>query len=206
MRHKSALETELKLRIPATGPYRPLLEALGFHEITPMQPETSVLWDRNGELRAAGSALRTRVYAGQTRLTWKGPKMPDAMLKIRPEHETGIEDCVSLEAILRALGFEPVMHMEKKRAVWVREDRAGAASHRTESGPEGGAQDGPRVELEACLDETPFGCFLELEGDPQAIRAAMEGLGLAPDRAEPRSYPELYQANGLGSTDLGLHA
>jgi adenylate cyclase class 2 len=175
MNPKSPLETELKLRIPATGPYRPLLEALGFHEVTHSQPEASTLWDRNGQLRAAGSALRTRVYAGQSRLTWKGPKIPDAILKIRPELETGIQHLESLEAILRALGFEPVMRMEKLRAVWERD------------------------ELEACLDETPFGCYLELEGGPQAIRAAMEGLGLAPDRAEPRSYPELYQAHGLGS-------
>lgn len=179
MKHKSALEIELKLRIPATGPFRPLLEALGFHEVFPLQPEASVLWDRRGELREAGSALRTRDFAGRTRLTWKGPKVPDAMLKIRPEQETGIEDGPALEAILRALGFEPVLRMEKRRAVWV------------------------RAELEACLDETPFGCYLELEGDPQAIRAAMEGLGLAPDRAEPRSYPELYQAHGLGSPDPG---
>ena len=173
MKHKSALETELKLRIPATGPYRPLLEALGFREITPAQPEISVLWDRGGELRAKGSALRTRSYAGQTRLTWKGPKVPDAILKIRPERETGIEYLEALEAILRALGFEPVMRMEKVCAVW------------------------ERAELEACLDETPFGCYLELEGEPQAIRAAMESLGLAPDRAEPRSYPELFAAHGL---------
>lgn len=174
MKHKSALETELKLRIPATGPYRPRLEALGFLEVAPAQPETSVLWDRNGELRTAGSALRTRRFAGAFRLTWKGPKVPDAMLKIRPEHETGIEDGEALETILRALGYAPVMRLEKVRAVW------------------------ERAELEACLDETPFGCYLELEGDPQAIRAAMESLGLAPDRAEPRSYPELYQAHGLG--------
>ncbi len=174
MKHKSALETELKLRIPATGPFHPLLEALGFHEVTPLQPETSVLWDRNGELRAAGSALRTRAYAGQARLTWKGPKVPDALLKIRPELETGVEHLESLEAILCALGFEPVMRMEKRRAVWVRET------------------------LEACLDETPFGCYLELEGDPQSIHVAMEGLGLAPDRAEPRSYPELFAYHGLG--------
>ena len=179
MKHKAALETELKLRIPATGPFRPLLEALGFHEVTPMQRAVSVLWDRQGELRAAGSALRTRSYAGQLRLTWKGPKVPDPILKIRPEQETGIEDRAALEAILRALGFEPVMRMEKRRAVWVREA------------------------LEACLDETPFGCYLELEGDPQAIRAAMEGLGLAADRAEPRSYPELYLAHGLGSASPG---
>ncbi|MCE1205434.1 MAG: class IV adenylate cyclase [Holophagaceae bacterium] len=174
MKHKSAIETELKLRIPATGPYRPLLEALGFHEVHPAQVEVSVLWDRSGELRAAGSALRTRSYAGQFRLTWKGPKVPDPLLKIRPEHECGLENPEALEAILRALGFAPIQRMEKVRAVW------------------------ERAELEACLDETPFGCYLELEGDPQAIRAAMEGLGLAPDRAETRSYPELFAANGLG--------
>jgi len=174
MKHKAVLETELKLRIPATGPYRPLLEALGFREVAPAQPELSVLWDRQGELRAANSALRTRAYAGQARLTWKGPKVPDPILKIRPEFETGIADADALEAILRALGYEPVLRMEKVRAVW------------------------ERAELEACLDETPFGCYLELEGEPQAIRVAMEGLGLAPDRAEPRSYPELYRVNGLG--------
>lgn len=175
MKHKSALEIELKLRIPAPGPLRPRLEALGFHEAIPPQSEVSVLWDRNGELRAAGSALRTRSYAGQTRLTWKGPKVPDPILKIRPEFETGVEGLEPLEAILRALGFEPVLRMEKTRAVW------------------------ERAELEACLDETPFGCYLELEGEAQAIRAAMEGLGLTSDRAEPRSYPELFAANGLGS-------
>jgi adenylate cyclase class 2 len=174
MKHKPALETELKLRIPATAPYGPLLAALGFRERTPMQPELSVLWDRDGELRTVGSALRTRRYAGRQLLTWKGPKVPDALLKIRPEFETTIEDGEALEAILRALGFEPVLRMEKRRALWERE------------------------ELEACLDETPFGCYLELEGDAQAIRAAMESLGLAPDRTEPRSYPELYRAHGLG--------
>jgi adenylate cyclase class 2 len=175
MKHTAAIETELKLRIPATGPFRPLLEALGFRETIPAQPELSILWDRNGELRAAGSALRTRRYAGRLRLTWKGPKVPDPILKIRPEQETGIEDLAALESILGALGFAPVMRLEKTRAVW------------------------ERAELEACLDETPFGCYLELEGEPQAIRAAMEGLGLAADRAEPRSYPELYQVHGLGT-------
>ncbi len=174
MKHKPALETELKLRIPALAPYGPLLKALGFQERVPLQPELSVLWDRDGELRTVGSALRTRQYAGHQTLTWKGPKVPDALLKIRPECETAVADGDALEAILRALGFEPVLRMEKHRALW------------------------ERGELEACLDETPFGCYLELEGEAQAIGAAMEGLGLARDRAEPRSYPELYRAHGLG--------
>ncbi|HEU4952289.1 MAG TPA: class IV adenylate cyclase [Holophagaceae bacterium] len=174
MKHRSPVETELKLRIPAVDPYRSLLEALGFREAVPAQIELSVLWDRGGELQAAGSALRVRRYAGRTILTWKGPKVPDPLLKIRPERETEVEDAEALEAILSALGFAPTLRMEKTRALWVRE------------------------ELTACLDETPFGCFLELEGDPQAIKAAAEHLHLGVDRVERRSYPTLFRAHGLG--------
>jgi adenylate cyclase class 2 len=173
MKHRSPLETELKLRIPATEALKPMLAALGFTERVPAQAEESVLWDRGGELRAAGSALRVRRYAGELRLTWKGPRVPDPELKIRPEVETVVADGEALEAILRALGFEPVLRMVKTRAIWARE------------------------ELEACLDETPFGCFLELEGDAHAIKAAQEHLCLDASRIEPRSYPTLFREAGL---------
>lgn len=174
MKHRPALETELKLRIPALEPVEERLRALGFAEQIPAQAELSVLWDRNGELLSAGCALRLRSYAGGTLLTWKGPRVPDPQLKIRPERETTVEDAEAMEAILRALGFEPVMRMAKTRAVWVRE------------------------ELEACLDETPFGCFMELEGEAQAIKAAMEELHLEASHIEPRSYPTLFREQGLG--------
>ena len=168
------METEVKLRIPAVAPLRTLLEAMGFAERVPAQREESVLWDRGGELRACGSALRLRRYAGGSVLTWKGPVVPDPLLKIRPEEETAVADPEATEAILRGLGFAPVLRMAKTREVWT------------------------RGELEACLDETPFGCFLELEGDPQAIRAAMEHLCLDASRVETRSYPALFEAHGLG--------
>ena len=174
MKHRSPVETELKLRIPAIAPFRDLLRAMGFTEATPSQKEESVLWDRGGELAASGSALRVRRYGGEVILTWKGPKVPDALLKIRPEEETVVQDGEALEAILAALGFAPVMRMEKTRAMWARE------------------------ELVACLDETPFGCFLELEGDPHAIKAAAEHLSLGTDRVERRSYPTLFREHGLG--------
>lgn len=174
MKHRNPLETELKLRIPAVAPIRELLAAMGFRETTPAQSELSVLWDRNGELAAAGAALRVRRYAGKTILTWKGAVVPDPLLKIRSEEETEVTDGGALEAILAALGFAPVLRMEKTRAVWERE------------------------ELIACLDETPFGCFLELEGDAHAIKAAAEHLHLGSDRVERRSYPALFREHGLG--------
>jgi adenylate cyclase class 2 len=173
MKHRPALETEVKLRIPALAPLRPLLAAFGFVERIPQQQERSVLWDRGTELFDGGSALRLRTFAGKAILTYKGPKLPDPELKIRPEIETEIADAEAMARLLEALGYAPVLRMEKSRSVWERE------------------------ELEACLDETPFGCFLELEGEPAPIRLAMEGLGLGVDRIEPRSYPTLFRDAGL---------
>jgi len=46
--------------------------------------------------------------------------------------------------------------------------------------------------VEACLDETPIGCYLELEGRPDSILAGAERLGLSMDHAVTLSYPELY--------------
>jgi adenylate cyclase class 2 len=173
MEHHSPIETEVKLRLPSLEGLQARLESLGFRLTVPPQPETSILWDREKQLLEQGSALRLRRFAGKAWLTWKGPKIPDALLKIRPELETEIPDPETLEAILGALGFQPILHMTKTRALMVRAD------------------------LVACLDETPFGCFLELEGEAPAIHAAMADLDLGPERAEPRSYPTLFRERGL---------
>ncbi len=166
------MEIEVKLHIPSTAELVPGLMALGFQLEIPAQVERSVLWDRDTELFSRGCALRLRTYAGGSWITWKGPKVADPLLKIRPEIETSVANAQAMEGILRALGYNPVMAMEKTRAVLRRED------------------------LVACLDETPFGCYLELEGDPSAIRQAMLGLGLGPERAELRSYPTLFLEHG----------
>lgn len=167
------METEIKLRVPDLGALEVRLRALGFGLEVPSQAETSTLWDQGTRLMDQGSALRVRRYAGKAWLTWKGPKVPDALLKIRPELETTIGDAGALESILVALGFAPVLRMTKTRALLVRED------------------------LVACLDETPFGRFLELEGEPAAIEGAMAALGLGPELAEPRSYPTLFREHGM---------
>lgn len=173
MNPRSALEVEVKLRVPALEPLAARLSALGFAARTPMQVESSELWDRGTELLDRSCALRTRRYAGRCWLTFKGPKQDHPELKIRPEHETEVLDLESLEALLRALEYRPVLHMEKSRAVL---ERPG---------------------LLACLDETPVGRFLELEGPAEAIREAMAALEIGPEAIEPRSYPTLYREAGI---------
>jgi adenylate cyclase class 2 len=172
MKHVSPLEVEIKLAIPGLEGFPARLEAAGFRLVSPQGPETSVLWDRDGQLRSQGSALRVRRYDGAVTLTWKGPRVDDPVLKIRPEQETAVADGEAMEAILRALGYAPALTMVKSRAVWV------------------------RGELEACLDQAPFGCYLELEGTREAIQGALGELGLAGLPVEPRSYASLFLDNG----------
>ena len=76
----------------------------GFTEVHGPALEANRLWDRAGSLLDQDCALRLRQYGDQATLTWKGPKVPDAQLKIRPELETGVADPAAMEGILRALG------------------------------------------------------------------------------------------------------
>lgn len=167
------LETEVKLRVPSLDGLGARLEAQGFHLETPFQAETSTLWDRGAELYDQGAALRIRRYGGSATVTWKGAQQADPRFKIRPELETAVADAAAMEGILRALGFTPVMRMVKQRAVYRREA------------------------LVACLDETPFGCFLEVEGPPEDLPRAIEALTLPGAEVETRSYPALFREHGL---------
>ena len=178
MNPRIPIETEVKLRIPSTRELASRLLALGFKLEIPAQPEQSVLWDRGMELFSQGCALRLRTYAGSSWITWKGPKVADPLLKIRPEIETAVTNAGAMEGILQALGFTPVLAMEKTRALLRRED------------------------LLACLDETPFGNYLELEGEPGVIRSTMESLDLGPELAELRSYPTLFLEHGHASRNI----
>lgn len=164
-----AMETEIKLRVGTLDGFQERLALLGFRVDVPFQPEESTLWDRNGELMANKSALRVRSHGESHTLTWKGPRVEDPVFKIRPEVELGIESAEIMGRVLEALGYQPVMRMVKKRAVMRRSD------------------------LTACLDEAPFGCFLELEGSKEAIGEVMAVLGLGNEMAETRSYPRLFR-------------
>lgn len=163
------LEVEIKVKVEGLEALPSRLEALGFSCTAGMQVEKSVLWDREDELRSRGEALRVRLYGGEVRITWKGARHPDARLKIRPEVETSVASEVAFGAILQALGYRPVFEMVKERATYEREG------------------------LLVCLDRTPFGCFVEVEGPTAAIEATLAALGLAEAPVETRSYPTLFR-------------
>mgnify|MGYP001824752345 CR=1 FL=1 len=99
---------------------------------------------------------------------------------MRIEHETLLDDAAACAEILTGLGFRPVYRYQKYRALYELE------------------------QLHLCLDETPVGCFVELEGQPDAIDRVAARLGFGPEQFIRSTYLELHEeAAGVGRGELG---
>ena len=113
--------------------------------------------------------LRLRQDAGAL-ITFKGPSARQAgsEARVREEIEVAVDDFKKTQAILERVGFEKRLLYEKYRESYC------------------------LGEIDAVLDELPFGSFIELEGEEQDIRTAAGSLGLAWDRRIIDNYLSLF--------------
>lgn len=119
------------------------------------------------------SVIRIRRTEHGATLTFKKWVPLEGDLKQHIEHETGIDDPDEAAAMLELLGLELALVYEKKRRTWqVRE-------------------------AEVVLDELPFGFYMEIEGEPSAIREAEMILGAEDLEHEPLTYPRLTEKFGI---------
>ncbi|HYY56620.1 MAG TPA: class IV adenylate cyclase [Pyrinomonadaceae bacterium] len=126
-----------------------------------------------GTLDEETEVLRLRrIGDGRAVFTYKRRFTSSSAIKHQREDETEVEDPEALNMILEALGYRPALVYEKRRATWQVAD------------------------AEVVLDELPFGLFLEIEGDEQAIREAERVLELADVEAEMETYPGLARRYG----------
>lgn len=174
---------EIEVKIPVSAgeldEVRVRLQERGFQVVQEPQAEENLLFDfPDGRLAERGCALRLRQVGVRAWLTFKGPQVRDSTLKIREERESPVGDPGEVVAILRGIGLQPVFSYEKTREIL--------------EGQAGGDK------IEACLDVTPLGCFVELEGAPEAIRKLAGSLGWSPERFVTESYVSLYLRAGLG--------
>lgn len=167
----SGARDEIEIKLPARdlAAVRARLHEAGATLRSAEHDEVDDLYDdRERRLSASGRALRLRRTGDRALLTYKGPARFQAGAKIREERESGVSDASELAAILERLGYERRFRYEKRREEW---------------------------SWEGCviaLDATPIGTFVEIEGDPGAIRNVVAQLGLDPSEAIPYSYAELY--------------
>ena len=133
-------------------------------------------------MRAGRQALRVRKAGRRQSLTFKGSPLPSRSFKVREEFETAVSDGGQLRKILRALGLQPAFSYRKHRTLL----RKG--------------------NLLICLDQTPAGDFLELEGKRHEITRFARSLGFGRGDFLRTDYVELIgreMKKGAGKTGRG---
>jgi adenylate cyclase class 2 len=170
----SSNEVEIKFCVADIDALASRLRQLGFRQVTPRTHEMNVLFDLpDHPLRDRGDVLRLRKYGDAWVLTHKSKarnNKQNGPHKTRIETETRIENGEKMEAILRALQFEPSFRYEKFRAEW-----------------KGG--DGHVV-----IDETPIGTFAEIEGPPEWIDSVARDLKIDRKDYITETYARLFSA------------
>jgi len=131
--------------------------------------ESNLRFDDAAEgLRRSHRLLRLR-RERSTVLTLKSkPAVPDERFKVHRELEVRVSDFDTMEQILLGLGFQRRQAYEKWRETFV----LGAA--------------------QVCLDQMPFGDFLEIEGSREEIPRVAARLGLDWQRRILKNYLELF--------------
>jgi adenylate cyclase, class 2 len=178
------LEIEVKIRFPDAGEARRAVLSAGGAEVRPRHfEENSILDTPAGDLAARSALLRVRSASdGRAFLTFKEKVPTEARAKIRIEREVEVSSAEILAAILRGAGFVPIYRYQKYRTVF----SLGAAT--------------------VDLDETPMGCFIEIEGSREAIASAASRLGASEADFIVEDYRALFrewrEARGLPPGDM----
>jgi adenylate cyclase class 2 len=176
------LEREVKLRFESAEAARAAVLATGATPTHGRRLQEDCLLDTAGEdLRRHRSALRVRIEAGRSLLTFKGPVQP-SVFKVREELETIVGDGTLMLRILEELGFHVWFRYQKYREEFAVDDCIIA------------------------IDETPVGVFVEIEGGERGIAETAQALGRGPADYLLDSYRGLFQLHceqhGVSSADM----
>lgn len=163
------LEIEIKFYISALSRMRQAIHEMGCIPSGRALEVNTRYDDRFNSLLKKGALLRLRKTAGKNILTYKSiPENADRRFKVFHESEITVSDFAITGQILNSLGFQVKQIYEK----W-RESFTFKGNH-------------------LCLDEMPFGIFLEIEGNPEGVQSIAARLGLGWDERILLNYLEIF--------------
>ncbi len=162
-------ENEVKFYVLDLARIERALQAQGARLIQPRTHEVNLRFDTpSGVLQRAGRVLRLRRGAAVL-LTYKsGSRLNNGMLT-RREIEFAVSDFETARQFLEALGYQAIFMYEKYRTTFDLDD------------------------THVMLDEMPYGSFVEIEGEAEALPAIASRLGLNWKAAIPVSYQALFE-------------
>jgi adenylate cyclase, class 2 len=122
---------------------------------------------RGGNLQFGLRALRLRRVNGDAILTLKERIPSSSAIKHQKENETRVKDANATDAILRGIGFAPVLIYEKRRTRW----DVGKAK--------------------VVIDELPYGLFMEIEASEREIQRVEKLIAAEDFPAVFETYPAM---------------
>ncbi|MEU9984871.1 class IV adenylate cyclase [Streptomyces sp. NPDC050856] len=180
------IEAELKARVEAPAEVRRRLDARGDGRA---EVYRDTYYDTPGGVLAANDQeLRVRTVHGrdQTRtvLTFKGAVI-DADSGSKPEHETQVKDVEATHALLRGLGYVPLIAFEKRCRNYEFEAHGRRMLATLVRVPE---IDGTFLELETLVDES------EVDAALDDVRSVLAELGIRTEDLTREQYTEAVAA------------
>jgi Adenylate cyclase, class 2 (thermophilic) len=165
-----ATECEAKIHVDDFDEIRSRLEKLGGVHEGEVLERNWVLDRPDNTLFGEGTLLRVRNTGGPGGVLTVKRKSEGGEFKTREEVESMVDSTDDLLRQLEMVGFGIQWIYEKFRDTWIWQDCILA------------------------LDECPeMGCFVEIEGTPDTIRAAARDLGLDPAKHIDESYLDLWR-------------
>jgi adenylate cyclase, class 2 len=187
-RGRTSREIEVKLRVEDAEEMEARLKGLGARKLGRVFEQNTLFDTPEGDVRKCGLLLRLRVETDAARsrkarkpkrgiLTFKAPA-PDGRrgtrYKEKLESEAVVAEPGRWPAKLKAIGLRAGFRYEKYRSSF--------------SWP-------GLAKLHVCLDETPVGAFLELEGPGKEIDRAARALGYGKGEYLRSTYWDVYAAD-----------
>lgn len=171
------VEIEIKIRVDDINSFKEKILNQDARLEKERYSEENTLFDfLTQALTKKRQALRLRIADKKNFLTFKGPPEKSRKFKIRTEYETEVKNEKQTKKILKSLGFMPVFTYTKFRTVY------------------------RKKHLKICLDETPIGNFLELEGERNEIVKFTKALGISKKEFIKLDYIQLMKKAKRGNS------
>lgn len=163
------LEIEVKFHLADIAAMRSNIRTLNPESRGRVFERNLIFDDARSSLRRSRRLLRLR-RDRENRITFKMPsdRSPSTEFKVRRELEIGVDDFDAARRIIHALGYRREIVYEKWRETFLLEG------------------------VHLCLDTLPFGDFLEIEGEANAIRVCAQRLGLRWEKRILKNYHALF--------------
>ncbi|MFW5957782.1 MAG: class IV adenylate cyclase [Desulfosalsimonas sp.] len=148
------LETEVKFYLPHPETIRRRIQETGGRYVEENFEKNIRFEDSDCSFFKKNALLRLRKTDNRSELTYKGePPEKNTDFKVHQELEVLVSDFETTAQIIETLGFHKEQVYEKYRETWNFNSAV------------------------VCMDRMPFGNFLEIEGEPEAIREIAAKLG-----------------------------